>query len=369
MPVTEIMQFAILLAILILLACLIFRRQEPKENIKEDIALFRREQSENLDRFREEQSKNIDRLGRNLDDKLGALQKTNDEKLSEVNRTVGERLQKNFADSFGAVTKRLEEVNKTVGEISGLTGDVRDLRKLFGGVKTRGIWGEVQLRNIIEELLTAEQYEENCATKPKSSERVEFAVKMPGCEDTQVLIPVDSKCPVEDYARIVEALQKGDTEAAEAARKALRTRVLAEAKDIHGKYIEVPYTTDFGILFAPMEGLFAEIMSIDGLAEEMHRKYGVIAAGPTTFAALLNSLRLGFRTLQIQKRAGDIEILLGKAKTEFEKYGEIVEKSLGYIDKASGTLGELSARNKKITSALKNIEAVSTVQEDLSDSE
>ena len=358
----------ILIAAVLVLLVLVLTKKPQQENLREDIALFRREQSENLDRFREEQSKNIDRLGRNLDDKLGALQKTNDEKLSEVNRTVGERLQKNFADSFGAVTKRLEDVNKTVGEISGLTGDVKDLRKLFAGVKTRGVWGETQLRAIIEQLLTRDQYVENVATRPRSSEPVEFAIKMPGFDDTPVLLPVDSKCPVEAYSRIIEAAQQNDSASVENERKTLRQTVLKEANDIKSKYIEIPYTTDFGVLFVPIEGLFVEIMSINGLCDELLDKK-IIPAGPTTFAALLNSLRLGFRTLQIQKRAGDIEILLGKAKTEFEKYGEIVEKSLGYIDKASGTLGELSARNKKITSALKNIEAVSTVQEDLSDSE
>ena len=368
MPVTEIMQFAILLAILILLACLMFRRQEPKENIKEDIALFRREQSENLDRFREEQSKNIDRLGRNLDDKLGALQKTNDEKLSEVNRTVGERLQKNFADSFGAVTKRLEDVNKTVGEISGLTGDVKDLRKLFAGVKTRGVWGETQLRAIIEQLLTRDQYVENVATRPRSSEPVEFAIKMPGFDDTPVLLPVDSKCPVEAYSRIIEAAQQNDSAAVENERKALRQTVLKEANDIKNKYIEIPYTTDFGVLFVPIEGLFVEIMSINGLRDELLDKK-IIPAGPTTFAALLNSLRLGFQTLQIQKKAGEIEILLGKAKTEFEKYGEVVDKAAGFIDKASSALETLSVRNRKITSALKNIEAVSIMPEDFPDGE
>ena len=358
----------ILIAAVLVLLVLVLTKKPQQENLKEDIALFRREQSENLDRFREEQSKNIDRLGRNLDDKLGALQKTNDEKLSEVNRTVGERLQKNFADSFGAVTKRLEDVNKTVGEISGLTGDVKDLRKLFAGVKTRGVWGETQLRAIIEQLLTRDQYVENVATRPRSSEPVEFAIKMPGFDDTPVLLPVDSKCPVEAYSRIIEAAQQNDSASVENERKTLRQTVLKEANDIKSKYIEIPYTTDFGVLFVPIEGLFVEIMSINGLCDELLDKK-IIPAGPTTFAALLNSLRLGFQTLQIQKKAGEIEILLGKAKTEFEKYGEVVDKAAGFIDKASSALETLSVRNRKITSALKNIEAVSIMPEDFPDGE
>ncbi len=358
----------ILIAAVLVLLVLVLVKKPQQENLKEDIALFRREQAENIDRFREEQSNNIDRLGRNIDDRLGALQKTNDEKLAEVNKTVGERLQKNFADSFGMVNKRLEDVNKTVGEISGLSGDVKDLRKLFVGVKTRGVWGETQLRAIIEQLLTHDQYEENVATRPRSSDPVEFAIKMPGFDDTPVLLPVDSKCPIEAYSRIIEAAQQNDTAAVESERKTLRQTVLKEANDIKNKYIEIPYTTDFGILFVPIEGLFVEIMSINGLRDELLDKK-IIPAGPTTFAALLNSLRLGFQTLQIQKKAGEIEVLLGKAKTEFEKYGEVVEKTAGYIDKASSALETLSVRNRKITSALKNIEAVSVMPEDFSGGE
>ncbi|MDO4953235.1 MAG: DNA recombination protein RmuC [Synergistaceae bacterium] len=367
MTVFEILVTILIVAAIVLLAAVLAKKPQ-QENLKEDIALFRREQAENLDRFREEQSKNIDRLGRNIDDRLGALQKTNDEKLVEVNKTVGEKLQKNFAESFAAVTKKLEDVNKTVGEISGLTVDVKDLRKLFAGIKTRGAWGETQLRAIIEQLLARDQYEINVVTRPRASEPVEFAIKMPGCNDTPVLLPVDSKCPVEAYSRIVEASQRNDSAAVENERKTLRQTVLKEANDIKNKYIEIPYTTDFGILFVPIEGLFIEIMSINGLRDELLNKK-IIPAGPTTFAALLNSLRLGFQTLQIQKKAGEIEILLGKVKTEFEKYGEIVEKSAGYIDKASSALETLSVRNRKITSALKNIEALPVETGDFGDGE
>lgn len=330
------------------------------EELKELRTLF----DNKLNELRENNEGKLEKINATLDSKISNLSEANQQKLDKMNETVGEKLQTNLKESFKSVTERLDSVNKTVGEISGLTGDVKDLRKLFAGVKTRGVWGEAQLRAILEQLLTKEQYTENVATKPKSTERVEFAIIMPGQNDDKLLLPVDSKCPVEDYRRIVEAAHNGDATEEEAARKALRTRIIAEAKDIRDKYIEVPYTTDFGILFAPIEGLFVEILATNGLYDELIEKYKVIPAGPTTFAALINSLRIGFRTLQIQKRTKEIETMLGKAKTEFEKYGELIEKIEGNITQASKNLDTVSVRNRKITSALKNIEALPASETD-----
>lgn len=368
--------YAVIIALLAVIVLLVISKNKRSEidlgalletmskGQKSELKEFREMLDGKLNELRENNEGKLEKINATLDSKIASLTESNQSKLDKMNETVGDKLQTNIKESFKAVTERLDSVNKTVGEISGLTGDVKDLRKLFTGVKTRGVWGEAQLRTIIEQMLTKEQYIENTATKPKSSEHVEFAIVMPGQDDSPVLLPVDAKCPVEDYRRIVEASHNNDTAEEETARKALRTRILAEAKDIRDKYIEVPYTTDFGILFAPIEGLFVEILAIDGLYDELMEKYRVIPAGPTTFAALLNSLKMGFRTLQIQKRTKEIEIMLGKAKTEFEKYGEVIEKVEGYINLAGKTLDTVVTRNKKITAALKNVESVPTTEDD-----
>jgi len=362
--------YAVIAVLLIVIAMLLFTKSRGAEiDLPTIIETVSKGQNAELEKLRgvldakmaelrDNNEYKLEKINATLDAKIANLTESNQTKLDKMNETVGEKLQANIKESFKTVTDRLESVNKTVGEISGLTGDVKDLRKLFGGVKTRGVWGEAQLRAIIEQLLTKEQYKENSVTKPRSSERVEFAIVMPGQDETELLLPVDSKCPLEDYAKIVEASQTSDTKAVDAARKSLRLRVLAEAKDIRDKYIEAPYTTDFGILFAPIEGLFAEILAIDGLHSEILEKYKVIVAGPTTFAALLSSLRIGFRTLQIQKRTKEVEQLLGKVKTEFEKYGDIIEKAENYIEAAHKTLDTVSVRNRKIVSSLKNVEAL-----------
>ncbi|MDO5563390.1 MAG: DNA recombination protein RmuC, partial [Synergistaceae bacterium] len=234
---------------------------------------------------------------------------------------------------------------------------------------TRGIWGEMQLGTLLEQMLTPDQYEMNTATKPGSAERVEFAISLPGADDEtgKVLMPIDSKFPLEDYQRLVTASEAGDVSAVADAQKALRIRVLDEAKMIRDKYIEPPYTTDFGILYLPIEGLYAEVLRIDGLCDTMSRDFRVVPAGPTTITALLNSLQMGFRTLAIEKRSSEVWMLLGKVKTEFNKFGDVLDKTKQKIDQAGKELDRAGVRTRAISKALKNVEGLSVEDGDFGD--
>jgi DNA recombination protein RmuC len=237
-----------------------------------------------------------------------------------------------------------------------LASDVGDLRKVLTNVKTRGTWGEIQLGALLEQILHRDQYESNVAVIPGASERVEFAIRLPGAgEGKPVWLPIDSKFPQEDYLRIVEASERGDAEAITESRKALERRVVEEAKKINSKYVETPHTTDFAILFVPVEGLFAEILRIDGLAERVMRDYRVVISGPTTVAALLNSLQMGFRTLAVEKRSSEVWVLLGQVKTEFGKFGAILEKAQSKIEQAGKELEGAGRRTKAIERKLRDV--------------
>ena len=250
---------------------------------------------------------------------LNTIRADNNQKLEEIRGTVEEKLQdalqKRITDSFRAVSTQLEQVYKGLGEMQSLAADVGSLKQVLSGVKTRGILGEVQLGAILEQILAPGQYEENVATVPGSANRVEYAIKLPGQEGA-VWLPIDAKFPGDTYQHLQAALQQGDAAAAAAMRKALYNVLRQEAKDIHDKYIEVPYTTNFGILFLPFEGLYAEVVS-GGMTETLQRDYQITVAGPSTMAALLNALQMGFRTLAIQKRSGEVWTVLGAVKTEF----------------------------------------------------
>ena len=274
---------------------------------------------------------------------LNTIRADNNQKLDEIRGTVEEKLQdtlqKRINESFRAVSTQLEQVYKGLGEMQNLAADVGSLKQVLSGVKTRGILGEVQLGAILEQILAPGQYAENVATVPGSANRVEFAIKMPG-QNGNIWLPIDAKFPGDTYAHLQAALERGDAAAAAAMRKALQSVLRQEAKDIHDKYIEVPYTTSFGILFLPFEGLYAEVVS-SGITEVLQRDYQITVAGPSTMAALLNALQMGFRTLAIQKRSGEVWTILGAVKTEFEKFGVGLQQMQRHLNQTGSDLEEL----------------------------
>lgn len=290
---------------------------------------------------------------------LNVIRADNNKKLDEIRGTVEEKLQdtlqKRINDSFRTVSAQLEQVYKGLGEMQNLAADVGSLKQVLSGVKTRGILGEVQLGAILEQILAPGQYERNVATVPGSNNRVEFAVKLPGQSGT-VWLPIDAKFPGDTYAHLQAAQQRGDAAATAAMRKALYNVLRQEAKDIHEKYIEVPYTTSFGILFLPFEGLYAEVVS-SGVTEILQRDYQITVAGPSTMAALLNALQMGFRTLAIQKRSGEVWTILGAVKTEFEKFGAGLQQMQRHLNQTGSDLEELiGPRSRAITRKLESVQ-------------
>ena len=290
---------------------------------------------------------------------LNTIRADNNQKLDEIRGTVEEKLQdtlqKRINESFRTVSNQLEQVYKGLGEMQNLAADVGSLKQVLSGVKTRGILGEVQLGAILEQILAPGQYAENVATVPGSANRVEFAIKMPG-QNGNIWLPIDAKFPCDTYAHLQAALERGDAAAAAAMRKALQTVLRQEAKDIHDKYIEVPYTTSFGILFLPFEGLYAEVVS-SGITEALQRDYQITVAGPSTMAALLNALQMGFRTLAIQKRSGEVWTILGAVKTEFEKFGAGLQQMQRHLNQTGSDLEELiGPRSRAITRKLESVQ-------------
>ena len=290
---------------------------------------------------------------------LNTIRADNNQKLDEIRGTVEEKLQdtlqKRINESFRAVSTQLEQVYKGLGEMQNLAADVGSLKQVLSGVKTRGILGEVQLGAILEQILAPGQYAENVATVPGSANRVEFAIKMPG-QNGNIWLPIDAKFPGDTYAHLQAALERGDAAAAAAMRKALQSVLRQEAKDIHDKYIEVPYTTSFGILFLPFEGLYAEVVS-SGITEVLQRDYQITVAGPSTMAALLNALQMGFRTLAIQKRSGEVWTILGAVKTEFEKFGVGLQQMQRHLNQTGSDLAELiGPRSRAITRKLESVQ-------------
>jgi DNA recombination protein RmuC len=304
------------------------------------------------------------RLGQTVEMRLAKLQEDNGQRLEQMRQTVDEKLQgtleKRLGESFKLVSERLEQVHKGLGEMQTLALGVGDLKKVLTNVKTRGIWGEVQLGNLLEQMLTPDQYLANAACRPGSAERVEYVVRMPGRGDSdeEVWLPIDAKFPREDYERLLDAADRADAEAVEEASRALEQRVKLFAKDIAQKYINPPRTTDFAILFLPTEGLYAELLRRPGLADQLQRDWRVNLCGPTTLGALLNSLQMGFRSLAIQKRSSEVWQVLGAVKTEFGKYGEVLDKVQKKLNEASNTIDEVSRRKRVIDSKLRSVDAL-----------
>jgi DNA recombination protein RmuC len=321
-----------------------------------------------LSAMRNASDERFENLRATIDRKLKEIQEGNAAKLEEMRKTVDEKLQgtleKRLGESFKQVSERLELVHKGLGEMQSLASGVGDLKRVLTNVKTRGTWGEVQLANLLEQVLTPEQYAANVATKPGSPERVEFAIKLPGRDpgEGQVWLPIDAKFPKEDYERLVDAAERANPEAVELAAKALEEQVRHEASEIQKKYVDPPHTTDFGILFLPTEGLYAEVLRRPGLAERLQRENRVMVAGPTTLAALLNSLQMGFRTLAIEKRSSEVWQVLGAVKTEFAKFGEVMDKVQKKLQEATNVIDTAKSRSNVIRRKLKDVEGLPSAQ-------
>ncbi len=324
-----------------------------------------------IDGMTEANERKSDALRVTVEQKLAAIQANNDAKLEEMRRTVDEKLEatleKRLGESFRIVGDRLEQVSRGLGEMQALAGGVGDLKKVLTNIKTRGTWGEIQLGNLLEQVLTPEQYARNVCTKTGSNERVEFAIKLPGrggAGDQPVWLPIDAKFPKEDYDRLVDASERADADGVEEAARQLEARIKQEARTIQEKYLDPPQTTDFGLLFLPTEGLYAEVLRRPGLADALQREFRVSVAGPTTLAALLNSLQMGFRTLAIEQRSAEVRILLGAVKTEFGKFGDAIEKVHKKILDAGETIDKARTRSRAIERKLRSVEELPAADAD-----
>ena len=316
-----------------------------------------------LNRFSLGLDERFERLKIAVESRLTAIQADNANKLEEMRRTVDEKLhatlEQRLGESFKLVSDRLEQVHRGLGEMQTLAAGVGDLKRVLTNVKTRGTWGEVQLSALLEQLLTAEQFGCNVATKPDSNERVDFAIRLPGKDDGAVVwLPIDAKYPIEDYQRLLDAQDRGDPGGVEEASRAIEIRLKNEAKSIHEKYVAPPYTTDFALLYLPLEGLYAEALRRPGLAEALQRDWRVSLTGPTTLAAMLNSLQMGFRTLAIEQRSAEVWAVLGAVKTEFSKFGEALAHTKKKLDEASNSISKAETRTRQLTRRLKEVEAL-----------
>jgi DNA recombination protein RmuC len=305
----------------------------------------------------------LERIRSTLDSRVKELQEGNEKKLDEMRETVDEKLQDNLerrlGESFRLVSDRLEAVHKGLGEMQTLATGVGDLKRVLTNVKARGTWAEVQLGAILEQILTPEQWAKNVCVKDESLERVEYAIRLPGLKtdpEACVWLPIDSKFPHEDYLRLQEAAERADPVAVQAATDALVRTVRAAAKDIHDKYVNPPNTTDFGIMFLATEGLYAEVLRQPAFVEDLQQRYRVIVAGPTTLAAILSSLRIGFQTLIIEQRATEVWRVLGAVKTEFGKFGKVLDKVKRQLNTASRTIEQTGARSRAMERRLRSVE-------------
>lgn len=348
--------------------------QEQQKTVTDNLDRIRQQGTDSSKVQREELAAQLAQLAHSNEEKLEAVRQTvetkltqlqtdNAGKLEQMRMTVDEKLQSTLetrlSESFKLVSERLERVHQGLGEMQALASGVGDLKRMLSNVKTRGTWGEMQLSALLEQVLTAEQYAKNVATKPGSGDRVEFAIRLPGqSADAQqvVWLPVDAKFPKEDYERLNSALEDGDKPAADSARKALEQRVRDEARTIKEKYIEPPHTTDFAILFLPLEGLYAEVLRVPDIVESLQRDHRVVLAGPTTLAALLNALQMGFRTLAIEKRTSEIWQVLGAVKTEFAKYNDVLQKVREKLQQATNAVEKAEVRTRAIAKQLRNVE-------------
>ncbi|WP_407069531.1 DNA recombination protein RmuC [Leptothrix ochracea] len=307
----------------------------------------------------------LGQLQQSVEVRLRAMQADNETRLEQMRATVDEKLhatlEQRLGESFKHVAERLEQVHRGLGEMQGLAQGVGDLRRVLTNVKARGVLGEVQLGALLEQVFTHDQYAVNVATVPGSANRVEFALRLPGRggdQDGPVWLPIDAKFPREDYERLIDAQERADREGAELSARALEQRIRDEARTIAAKYISPPHTTDFGLLFVPTEGLYAELLRRPGLVEDLQRQHRIMLAGPTTLLALLNSLQMGFRTLALEKRSAEVWTVLGAVKTEFSKFGDILEKTRKKLQEASNSIESAEIRTRSMARTLRRVEAL-----------
>ncbi len=323
--------------------------------------------AQQLAQFSEANDRRFAEVRATLEQRLKDIEATNSVKLEEMRRTVDEKLhatlEQRLGESFKLVSDRLEQVHRGLGEMQTLAAGVGDLKKVLTNVKTRGTWGEVQLEALLEQILTPDQYAKNVATVPRSSERVEFAIRLPGRTEADgrsepVWLPIDAKFPREDYERLIDAQERADVVAIDEAGRALEARIRAEARTIAQKYVEPPHTTDFALLFLPTEGLYAEILRRPGLSDALQRDYRVTIAGPTTLTALLNSLQMGFRTLAIERRSSEVWQVLGAVKTEFGKFGDVLARTKSQLETVTRSIEAAEVRTRAMNRKLRDVEAL-----------
>lgn len=304
-------------------------------------------------------TQNAEQRMQDMVSRMNTLIETNDKKLTEMREMVDTQLtgalEKRLGQSFQQVSRQLEQVHRGLGEMQSLAGGVGDLKKVLQGVKTRGVWGEIQLGALLEQMLTSAQYAENVAVVPGSQERVEFAIRLPGRDGEGLLLPIDSKFPLDAFQHLIDAADSGDKALTERAAQELGRAVAEQAKKIAGKYIKPPYTTDFAIMFLPVESLYAEVLRRPGLAESIQEKHRVVISGPTTLSALLNSLQMGFKTLSIEQRTGEVWQTLGTLRTEFARFGDTLERMRQRLDQATGELDAATTRSRAITRKLNEL--------------
>ena len=360
----------IFIAILLVVILFVMLRAKPKDELTaQRLDLLERRLGEALYDLRGEQSTlaraarmesqaTSGRLSEQIDKRVARLADLTDQNLERIRMTVDERLNTSLEQKFSLVSKRLGEVHQSLGQMQSLSGGVDELRRILSNVKVRGTWGEMQLGNILQDILDKARYVENAEIRPHSGLRVEYALRLPGQGEQEVLLPLDAKFPLEDYQRLQQARENGDAQAAEAATKQLERRLKSEAKDICDKYICPPYSTDFAVMYLPCEGLFAEALNIPGLAEDFQLNYRVCIAGPSTLAALVNSLQLGFRTLAVQQRTTEVWHLLNKVKQELSGLEAALDKSARKLEEGQNALHSTSRYVARLTKQLNAVEVL-----------
>lgn len=337
---------------------LLIRMNEIALLQKTELTIF----TEQLNRLITSNEQKLDNLRQTVEAKLKELQEDNNRRLEQMRQTVDEKLhatlEKRLGESFKLVSDRLEKVHKGLGEMQTLAAGVGDLKKVLTNVKTRGIWGEIQLGNLLEQVLSPEQYAFNISTRPGSSERVDFAIKLPGPKPGmgEIWLPIDAKFPQEDYLRLLEASEQGWADQAEEAGKQLERRIKLEARLVQEKYLDPPHTTDFAIIYLPTESLYAEVVKRPGLLESLQNQFRVMVAGPSTMMAFMNSLAVGFRTLAIEQRTSEVWELLGSVKNEFGNFGDLLDKTKKKLEEASNSIDSASRRSRSIERRLKAVQ-------------
>ncbi len=345
------------------------RLETVRQTINEQLEAFARQ----LNSLTLSNEQKIETVRKTVEERLKSLQDDNSNKLELMRATVDEKLhatlEKRLGESFQLVSERLELVHKGLGEMQVLAAGVGDLKKVMTNVKTRGVWGEIQLGNILEMILTPDQYALNVPTKQDSNDRVEFAIRLPGRGEAgeEVWLPIDAKFPLEDYQRFIDACEEGNNIAAAEAVKQMENRIKAQARYIQDKYLDPPHTTDFAILFLPTESLYAEVVRRPGLMEELQQKYRVNITGPSTMAAFLNSLSLGFKTLAIEKRSSEVWMLLGEVKNEFSQFGDILDKTRKKLQEASNHIDKAATRTRAIERKLRAVQVLPGAEENTLD--